>query len=122
VKKLPTICLNNREVIIDLNNITGPPQGCILCADVQDMYPSIPIDYGISAIKNVMIQHNFFIDQLEFFLELLEWTLLNNYFKFYDKIFLQIKGTAMGTPISECYANIPLYHLEQSCLTITNPI
>ena len=122
VKRIPTICLNNLEILREFENITLPSSACILCADVQEMYPSIPIDYGLRAVRNIMIQFNYHIDKLEFILELLEWVLVNNYLMFDNNIYLQIKGTAMGTPIAVCYANITLYYLEQSCLAITHPI
>jgi hypothetical protein len=86
------------------------------------MYPSIPISYGLKAVRNVMTQFNYHIDKLDFILDLLEWVLLNNYLKFNNEIYLQINGTAMGTPIAVCYANITLYYLEQSCFATTNPI
>ena len=122
VKKLPSVCLNNIEILRDLDNKTLPNGACILCADVKDMYPSIPIEYGLKAVRFVMSQFQYLMDQLDFIIDLLAWTLHNNYFQFDNKFYLQIKGTAMGTPISVCYANITLYYLEQQVLMFIHPI
>ena len=69
-----------------------------------------------------MIQFNFQPDKQQFIIDLLEWILTNNYLTFDNSIYLQIKGTAMGTPIAQCYANITIFYLEQSCFSFTNPL
>ena len=122
VKKIPTICLNSLEIIKELSDRNLPKSACILCADIQEMYPSIPLEYGLKAVRSIMIQFNFEPDKQEFILDLLEWILNNNYVSFDNSIYHQTKGTAMGTPVAVCYANITIFYLEQSCFTITNPI
>ena len=52
----------------------------------------------------------------------MEWILTNNYLTFDNAVYLQIKGVAMGTPVAVCYANIVIFYLEQSNLSVTNPI
>ena len=86
------------------------------------MYPSIPLDYGLKAVRSVLIQFNFHPDKQQFILDLLKWILTNNYLTFDNAVYLQIKGVAMGTPVAECYANIAIFYLEQSNLSVTNPI
>ena len=46
------------------------------------------------------------------YVELLEWVLTNNFIVFGDTYWLQIKGTAMGTPVAVTFANIYLGMLE----------
>ena len=38
VKKIPTVCLNNLEIIKELSTRTLLKSVCILCADIQEMY------------------------------------------------------------------------------------
>jgi hypothetical protein len=45
-------------------------------------------------------------------MDLLEWVLRHNYIEFGDTKWLQIKGTAMGTPVAVTFANIYLGMLE----------
>ena len=49
-------------------------------------------------------------------MDLLHWVLTNNYCIFDGQVYLQIKGTAMGTPVAVSYANIFLYGIETKIL------
>jgi hypothetical protein len=86
-----------------------------LCADVKSLYPSIPIEFGLKATESILKQYNFMKEDIHLILELLRWVLTNNYIYFEDSIYLQLEGTAMGTPIAVVYSNIVLAYLEQSC-------
>jgi hypothetical protein len=54
-------------------------------------------------------------------MDLLNWVLSYNYCTFEDKAYLQIEGTAMGTPVATSYANIFLYGIEHKLLTKYKP-
>ena len=55
-------------------------------------------------------------------MDLLKWVLLtHNYCTFQDIIYLQIEGTAMGTPVATSYANIFLYGIEHDILNTYKP-
>jgi hypothetical protein len=60
VKKLSTICLSAREIIKDSINLKLPVNSLIVCADVKSLYPSIPIQFGIKAIKEMLSRHRFY--------------------------------------------------------------
>jgi hypothetical protein len=121
VNKLPTICYNSLDLIIQCENLTLNDRSTLLIADIDNMYPSIPIAYGLKAVKNVMIQYNYELDNIDLILELLAWVLNNNYMEFNNNVYKQIKGTAMGSPVSVSYANITIYYVEQKCLLL-NPL
>jgi hypothetical protein len=121
VKKLPTICYNSYDVILKCQNLKLNDTSMLFVADIDSMYPSIPIGYGLKAVRQVMIQYQYELDNIDFILELLAWVLNNNYLEFNNKVYKQIKGTAMGSPVSVSYANITIYYLEQKCL-ILNPL
>jgi hypothetical protein len=116
LQRLPTICHSSRQVVNELTNMTVPYDNVILCADVSNLYPSIPTAEGIAAVRSVCIEYNYLIDQLDFIIELLKWVLTHNYCTFDKTIYHQIRGTAMGTPVAVTYANIFLYHLEMPIL------
>ncbi len=123
LRVLPTVCLSSREVINSLDNINDLTSDItITCADVSSLYPSIPTDYGLRAIRAILYEFNSIVrlDRIEeeFLLRLLEWVLLNNYFEFNGQTYLQVSGTAMGTPMAVTYANLVLYYLEKDCLKL----
>lgn len=123
LRVLPTICSSSRQVIRSLDGIGDLTSNTVItCADVASLYPSIPTDYGLRAIRAVLYEFNSIVrlDRVEeeFLLRLLEWVLLNNYFEFNNHTYLQISGTAMGTPMAVTYANLVLYYLEKECLKL----
>jgi hypothetical protein len=115
LKMIPSICSCSRDIIRKLSNFSCKQGSVILCADVKSLYPSIPIDFGLIAVESILKQYNFMKEEIHLILELLRWVLQNNYLYFEDSIYLQIEGTAMGTPIAVVYSNLVLAYLEQSC-------
>lgn len=121
---LPCVCLRSTDVILDLNLLQLPSNTVITCADVSSLYPNIPISYGLNAVKNILYKYvnhpsiNFTSIQIPFILQLLQWVLENNYIQYKNNIYLQIDGTAMGTPVAVCYADMVLSFLETSCLSL----
>jgi hypothetical protein len=120
LKKIPSICSSSREVIYNLTNFKCKPGSVLLCADVKNLYPSIPIDYGLKAVKSILKQYHYCSEDSDFIVDLLRWVLTHNYLYFDEKTFLQKCGTAMGTPVAVVYSNIVLFYLEQRCLNL-NP-
>jgi len=117
-KKLSTVVLSSKDVINKLNHIQLPINSILLSADVKSLYPSIPHTYGLNATKQVLEWFHFDPTKLNLVLELLNWTLKNNFLQYQNTIYQQISGTAMGTPVAVCYANIVLFYLEQTCLQL----
>jgi hypothetical protein len=114
---LPTICTSSISVKNTLQNKSFPPNSVIYCADVKSLYPSIDISFGLKAVKEVLFRFTFFKHEtINLILDLLKWTLVHNVFTFNDLLYLQISGTAMGTPAAVVYANIVLYYIESSTL------
>jgi hypothetical protein len=73
----------------------------------------------MNLVRHTLSDHPEFFspDDVNLILDLLEWVLKNNYIIFDDIIYLQIKGTAMGTPTAVSYATIVLYAMEKPILT-----
>lgn len=122
LKLLPTVCTSSRHLIKEMHNKTFPPNSVILCADVTALYPNIPITLGLSLVQKVIKRLNFFTDdKLYFLMALLRWVLTNNYCTFNNTTYLQLKGTAMGTPTAVVYSNIFLYGIEYEKLHTYTP-
>jgi hypothetical protein len=94
----------------------------IACADVTSLYPSIPIDFGLAAMKQFLTSVQFVSPQfIDFVLALLEWVLRNNFLQFKGIVYHQLTGTAMGTPVAPTYANLVLRTIEAPLLASLQP-
>jgi hypothetical protein len=88
-------------------------QHSIYIADIKDMYPSI------SSKQIAIEEYDLKIDisrriQTHFIIELAHFMLANNYIKFgKDTYWLQISGTAMGTPAVFTFTCIYIGQLEK---------
>ena len=117
LRRHPSICFSSRSTIFDLLDYHDPLATTIITADVCSLYPSIPIDTGIASVTAFLLEDDTLThSQQQLIIHLLRWVLLNNYCIFKGRIFLQIKGTAMGTPVAVAYANITLFMLERPLL------
>ncbi len=88
----------------------------LVTLDVESLYTNINHQLGLKAIKfwlqklrdkiNPRFTNDFILDSIELILS-------NNIFSFDQIIFLQTKGTAMGTKMAPTYANLTLAYLEE---------
>ena len=120
VKKLPHICLSSRSVVHDMIDVHNPDMTCIFTADVKALYPSIPTTLGIEYTKRSIIElSDFPPPKIDFIIDLLTLVLRNSYCTFNNHTYLQIQGTAMGSPVAVAYANLFLYQIEKPILYLT---
>lgn len=116
-----TVCASSQQLILRLEALnkailTGHPLPADLicfCADISALYPSIPIDFGIDRVNEMCRKAEIFPEnELVFLMKLLRWVLTTNVVSFGDEYFLQIKGTAMGTPVAVVYSILVLCSME----------
>lgn len=88
--------------------------------DVESLYTSIPIIEGIDSIRQSFMNNPQRNRPDSYILKLLEITLFRNDFQFFDKTFLQIKGTAMGKKYAPSFANIYMHFWEQNALSLSH--
>ena len=113
MKRFSSYLKNPFDIIEILETQSFPQDTVILTGDVNSLYPSIDIADGIVAIQNALrIFTSVPSNSIDFISELLKWVLINNFIAFGDTYWLQIKGTAMGTPVAVTFANIYLSMLE----------
>jgi hypothetical protein len=113
---LPTICASSAEAIKIFSSVKQnlPESTILLTADVKALYPSIPIQLGLDCIKNILeMSKRFTSTKINLLLSLLKWVLTNNYIYFDNQIYLQLEGTAMGTPVAPTYAIIFMFAIER---------
>jgi len=105
------------SVIQDLKQLQIPDNALLFSADAVSMYTNIDTQQAILSM------HSFIHDNANnipndfpttLFLQLLEIVMTNNIFSFDDTYWLQLTGTAMGTPAACSYATITYGQHENS--------
>lgn len=92
-----------------------PKETLLVTMDVSSLYTNIDHVEGIDAVRSFLMKTHSkqFTD---FICGLLNLILSCNYFRFGNKYFLQIMGTAMGTPTAPNFANLFMAKLENEML------
>ncbi len=86
----------------------------LITADVEALYPSIPLREAFSITANlVKINHKNIASPL---IMMLHWVLFSNTFKYNNKSYLQLNGVATGSPVAPSVANLFMAHLENDVL------
>ncbi|MFO0089966.1 MAG: hypothetical protein ACK518_04120 [bacterium] len=129
---MPGSLIDTTHLISKLPNGTIPPNSIIVTADVNALYPSIPIAAGIEASVVFYEEKLAFLTALFeerdlpppppscFVREILDLILKGSLINFQNnKFYRQINGTAMGISISVYFANCYMYSLTKH--VISNP-
>lgn len=109
------------QLLRHLNTTSFPADCSLFTADVTSLYPSIDIEDGLRMIGVAIVQYN---DTYKcsvnnvLVVALCRWVLTNNYICFGESHWLQIRGTAMGTPMAVVFANIYLAMLEADVFSL----
>jgi hypothetical protein len=94
------------------NSTSLPKDFTFGTADVRSLYPNVPTDEGVRIVYDYLIKHGMVPELAELVRSSLLIVLKNNFFKFEDKFWIQLQGTAMGTHVGPAYANLFLCALE----------
>ena len=88
--------------------------------DVEALFTSVPVESAISIIKKHVEEDNELRQRIAMTVKqiscLLEFCLNTTYFTFQGKMYEQVKGAAMGSPISPKVANLFMEDLETKAL------
>ncbi|MEY4046784.1 MAG: hypothetical protein RL284_335, partial [Bacteroidota bacterium] len=118
MKNIKSFIKNSSELVCKLESIQFSPNCYLLEADVENLYPSIIIEDGLQSLRKALIYHQWTTTDIEFVVELAHWVLTNNYIRFGDRYYLQLIGTAMGTPFAVTFACIHLAIIENETLKL----
>jgi hypothetical protein len=118
-KQIPTITPDSTSIINALEQLHIEDPSCIMMtADVASLYTNIPTAEGVDLVDSFLLSHSTLSAEMRtFIIKVLRVVLTNNYFSFGDRFFLQLIGTAMGTPVAVVFANIFMYMLERTVLS-----
>jgi hypothetical protein len=116
------LILENLKITPGLHESETPSNIYLLTADIESLYPSIEIEDGLTQLKKALYLHNEYLptltmdtnidSKIDFICQLMHFVLANNFITFNNKHYLQIKGTAMGTPCAVTFACIYVSMLE----------
>jgi hypothetical protein len=129
LKYIPSYIQSSQHLIQQLENKQFQQSDVICCADIESLYPNIPITLGIQfvyrALQRLSWQHKELLLHfnqrapncsghytIDFICDLLQVVLTNNYFTFGNTWYHQLQGTAMGTPAAVCFACLFVYEVE----------
>lgn len=113
MKMTPTYVKDAKDFICAIERLCFPQDCVFIPLDVICLYPTIPID--ASTRKNFtdyltdlskFPESRINASEIPFLVELLWYVLLNNFLTFDGKVYKQVSGTAMGTPVAVAFANI----------------
>ena len=93
-----------------------PDNALLVTADVVGLYPSIPHQAGLIALKEALDKRLLKKIPTDDLIKMAEFVLSNNFFKFNSDTFQQISGTAIGTKFAPPYACIYMDQVEQKFL------
>jgi hypothetical protein len=87
--------------------------------DITSLYPNIPLDDALRVIRVLLMElpHLYASEQVEEIVSLLKLVLKTNVVNFKGRLFLQIKGGAMGTPVLVCVAILYMFFHERDLVS-----
>lgn len=112
-KGLQTISLDSKTCARELSNFVFDQPGIFLTYDVVAMYPNIDLRDAINVLEqNVPL----LVENSGFWGKVLRLVMYNCYVTFNSETYLQIQGTAMGTPVAPPFANLYFYYKYEHVL------
>ena len=98
---------DSNDFINKIRDISSIPEGSLLVtADVVGLYPNIPNELGLEALKKALDNQEVKPIPTKDLVNMAEFILKNNYFEFNGECKQQISGTAIGTKFAPPYACI----------------
>ena len=80
-----------------------PENAILVTADVVGLYPSIPPEVGLKALREILDKGQQYIIPTIELIRMADFVLKNNYFEFNGQIKQQISGTTIGTKFGSPY-------------------
>ena len=116
---------NSKNLAEELEKVVIDEADILNSHDVVSLFTNTPIDQVLDIVKDrlekeqILKEYNNeqgFNLESEDVVQLLQFILTTTYFTFCGKIFRQLFGTAMGSPVSSIAANIFMEALEQQAI------
>ena len=121
---------NSKHLADELSKLIIDDSDILNSHDVVSLFTNTPIDQVLDIVRKrldkenilkVYNKENGFSITSDDVVQLLEFVLTTTYFTFRGKIYRQLFGTAMGSPVSPIAANIFMEDLEQKAISTAPP-
>jgi len=112
---IPSCIKDSMALLQQLDILELPPGAKLFTTDASSMYTNIDSTTGLGALSKLLRTHKESTDPsfpTEFVLTTMEIIMNNNIFMFGDTYWIQLKGTAMGTPAATLYSILTFGHHE----------
>lgn len=117
VTNLDSYLKDSATLITLLKPIVWQPDFWWASLDVTALYTNIKHDLGLNAIKHFLSNDQEMpTTQRTFILNSIQFILSHNVFNFDSQLFIQTRGTAMGTKFAPSYANLFMGHFEHNMI------
>ena len=108
---------DTNDFLNKLRSLPKLPENIILCTvDVVGLYPNIPHEEGLSALRKRLDNQMEKYISSETLCDLAEVVLKNNIFKFVEKTLKRKRGTAIGTTFAPPYSILFMAELDEEIL------
>lgn len=102
-----------------LKNITIPEDAILLSLDVSSLFTNVPVDLVLKSLDlrfaDINSRCHIPFDEIR---ELVKFLYDNTYFLFNNKLYHQVFGCPMGSPISPLFSDLVMADLETKCMNI----
>ena len=117
------IVKSSNEFLMHINNVKLEPGQQMLSLDVESLFTNVPVEETTDIILQVAFNHESLpppcINQ-ETLRDLLLICTTETPFQFQDKVYLQINGNSMGSPLGPTYADFYMSSLENNIMSQKN--
>ena len=124
VGKSPHHINSTHDFVEQAKHINLAPGECLSSYDVSSLFTSVPVDPALKVIKDLLEKDppsRKTVLPVEDITLLLRFCLKNTYFPFQGQFYEQVKGAAIGSPVSPIVANLCMENLEQKALSTAPP-
>uniref|UniRef100_A0A8C5R8G5 Reverse transcriptase domain-containing protein n=1 Tax=Leptobrachium leishanense TaxID=445787 RepID=A0A8C5R8G5_9ANUR len=107
VRTIPSYLKDTLNMLQTLEDVVWQEGDVMVTCDVNALYSNIPHELGLEKLEEEISKSNLLgNDQMSFIVESVKFILKNNYFKFEEDFYIQVRGTKMGTKFAPSYANL----------------
>ncbi len=112
---------NSQDLVNKISDLTLTNEDIMVSYDVTALFTNTPIPEALQVIRDRLTSDATLNDRttlsVESIMELLTFCVNTTYFMFQGDIYRQVKGAAMGSPVSPLVANIYMEWFEQYALS-----
>lgn len=113
-----TLTPDSKSLIYTLELLQLPLDCIFVTADIVSLYTNINLNHGLACVRLFLHEHEDRVPPMHArqIISILDFVLRNNYIDYEGRCFLQLVGTAMGTPVAVIFANIFMFILERGVI------